>query len=195
MLQTRHDSRGRTTIRLVAAPNQTRGNVRLSRSRLHPPRPAALRHRPLQSGRRIVSGRRDAAEWLGARLRGERRDAQMCERRAACLQQLGEATKSIEQYKEILIHDAGNVEAIACVGNHFFYSDQPELAVKFYRSFGRFCFVDFDSRDLQTPAANGRQLAGAFFKRRLVLLLLSAARFDARLHRASARDGRRAKTR
>lgn len=29
--------------------------------------------------------------------------------------------------------EASNVEAIACVGNHFFYSDQPELAVKFYR--------------------------------------------------------------
>lgn len=48
-------------------------------------------------------------------------------------QQLGELTKSIDYYKEILVQEANNVEAIACVGNHFFYSDQPELAVKFYR--------------------------------------------------------------
>ncbi|KAI6190634.1 hypothetical protein M3Y97_00140000 [Aphelenchoides bicaudatus] len=48
-------------------------------------------------------------------------------------EQLGELIKSINYYKEVMIQEAINVEAIACVGNHFFYSDQPELAVPFYR--------------------------------------------------------------
>ena len=44
---------------------------------------------------------------------------------------------SIDYYKVILKHDASNVEAIACLGTNFFYTDQPEVALKFYRYFFR----------------------------------------------------------
>lgn len=36
-------------------------------------------------------------------------------------------------YKRVLVLDAGNVEAISCLAAHYFYSDQPEVALKFYR--------------------------------------------------------------
>ena len=37
------------------------------------------------------------------------------------------------QYKRVLTIDASNVEAIACLAANHFYSDQPELALRFYR--------------------------------------------------------------
>lgn len=36
-------------------------------------------------------------------------------------------------YKRVLLHDAANVEAVACLASHHFYGDQPEVALKFYR--------------------------------------------------------------
>lgn len=36
-------------------------------------------------------------------------------------------------YKKVLVLDASNVEAIACLGAHFFYSDQPEMSIRYYR--------------------------------------------------------------
>jgi len=46
---------------------------------------------------------------------------------------LGDAAKAAAQYKKVLTHDASNVEAIACMAANHFYSDQPELALRFYR--------------------------------------------------------------
>ena len=36
-------------------------------------------------------------------------------------------------YKDVLQQDNMNVEAIACIATHYFYTDQPEIALKFYR--------------------------------------------------------------
>ena len=36
-------------------------------------------------------------------------------------------------YKEVLHYDNMHVEAIACIGTNYFYTDQPEVALKFYR--------------------------------------------------------------
>uniref|UniRef100_A0A914CYQ0 Tetratricopeptide repeat protein 8 n=1 Tax=Acrobeloides nanus TaxID=290746 RepID=A0A914CYQ0_9BILA len=52
---------------------------------------------------------------------------------ARVYEQLGDINTSIDYYKVILKHDASNVEAIACLGTNFFYTDQPEVALKFYR--------------------------------------------------------------
>ena len=40
----------------------------------------------------------------------------------------------MDHYKEVLKADATNVEAIACIATNHFYSDQPEIALRFYRS-------------------------------------------------------------
>jgi tetratricopeptide repeat protein 8 len=36
-------------------------------------------------------------------------------------------------YREVLNSDSSNVEAVACIAANYFYSDQPEVALKFYR--------------------------------------------------------------
>ena len=36
-------------------------------------------------------------------------------------------------YKEVLHFDNMHVESIACIATNHFYSDQPEVALKFYR--------------------------------------------------------------
>ena len=41
--------------------------------------------------------------------------------------------KALPCYKKVLVLDAANVEAIACLGSHAFYSDQPEMAIRYYR--------------------------------------------------------------
>lgn len=40
---------------------------------------------------------------------------------------------ALAQYKRVLAIDASNVEAIACLAPNHFYSDQPELALRYYR--------------------------------------------------------------
>ncbi len=40
---------------------------------------------------------------------------------------------SVKYYKDILKEDATNMEAIACIGVNHFYSDQPDIALRFYR--------------------------------------------------------------
>ena len=52
---------------------------------------------------------------------------------ARVYEQLGEATKAVAMYKKVLVHDASNAEAIASLAAHHFYTDQPEIALKFYR--------------------------------------------------------------
>ena len=39
-----------------------------------------------------------------------------------------------EYYKDVLKEDNTHVEAIACIGSNHFYTDQPEIALRFYRS-------------------------------------------------------------
>lgn len=46
---------------------------------------------------------------------------------------LGNMTKSVTMYKQVLMSDQTNAEAIACVAAHLFYADQPELALRYYR--------------------------------------------------------------
>lgn len=46
---------------------------------------------------------------------------------------LGEMNNSIKFYRSIVIEDAINTEAIACIGLHHFYNNQPELALRYYR--------------------------------------------------------------
>ena len=41
--------------------------------------------------------------------------------------------KAVKFYKDIVIEDATHIEAIACIGMHHFYTDQPEVALRFYR--------------------------------------------------------------
>jgi tetratricopeptide repeat protein 8 len=42
-------------------------------------------------------------------------------------------TAAVAMYKNALHQDNMCVEAIACIATHYFYSDQPEIALKFYR--------------------------------------------------------------
>ena len=49
------------------------------------------------------------------------------------LQGLNESDNSVAFYKEILHQDNMNIEAIASIGTYYFYTDQPEIALKFYR--------------------------------------------------------------
>lgn len=40
---------------------------------------------------------------------------------------------SMALYKSVLNFDNCNFESIACIGSHHFYTDQPEIALKFYK--------------------------------------------------------------
>lgn len=53
---------------------------------------------------------------------------------------------------QVLAFDASNVEAIACLGAHYFYSDQPEIAIRFYR---RLLQVRLAHRPPPTPVPHG----------------------------------------
>jgi len=46
---------------------------------------------------------------------------------------LNESAQSILLYKNILNLDNCNFEAIACIGSEHFYTDQQEIALKFYK--------------------------------------------------------------
>lgn len=46
---------------------------------------------------------------------------------------LNDQDKAISFYKRVLVLDASNIESIACLGAHFFYSDQPEMSIRYYR--------------------------------------------------------------
>lgn len=52
---------------------------------------------------------------------------------ANCVQEMGNISAASEHYKEVLKQDNTHVEAIACIGSNHFYSDQPEIALRFYR--------------------------------------------------------------
>lgn len=42
---------------------------------------------------------------------------------------------SVKYYRDILELDATDMESIACIGLYHFYSDQPEVALRYYRYF------------------------------------------------------------
>lgn len=48
-------------------------------------------------------------------------------------QEMNNITSATEYYKEVLKQDNTHVEAIACIGSNHFYTDQPEIALRFYR--------------------------------------------------------------
>ncbi|VDK68413.1 unnamed protein product [Onchocerca ochengi] len=46
---------------------------------------------------------------------------------------LGDVENCIKAYKLVLEQDPTNVEAIACIATNYFYNDQPEIALRYYR--------------------------------------------------------------
>jgi len=51
---------------------------------------------------------------------------------------------SVKYYRDILELDATDMESIACIGLHHFYSDQPEVALRYYRLLHNFMnFVQY----------------------------------------------------
>ena len=50
---------------------------------------------------------------------------------------LNDVEASLALYRKVLHLDASNVEAMACMAAHHFYTDQPEVALRFYR-----CVID-----------------------------------------------------
>lgn len=46
---------------------------------------------------------------------------------------LMDSPTSVKYYRSVVIEDAMNVEAIACIGVYHFYNNQPELALRYYR--------------------------------------------------------------
>ena len=49
------------------------------------------------------------------------------------LKALNNTDESISYYREVLKSDSTSVEAIASIATHHFYSDQPEIALSYYR--------------------------------------------------------------
>lgn len=52
---------------------------------------------------------------------------------------LNNMSMSMKYYKMIAQEDASHTEAIASIGMHHFYNDQPELALRYYRCTHRIC--------------------------------------------------------
>ncbi len=61
------------------------------------------------------------------------RDPQFAVGAARIYEALGDLTRSLATYKHVLTLDQSNIEAVSCLAAHYFYSDQPELALRFYR--------------------------------------------------------------
>ncbi|XP_061853884.1 tetratricopeptide repeat protein 8 isoform X1 [Colius striatus] len=52
---------------------------------------------------------------------------------ARIYEEMNDISSAAEYYKDVLKQDNTHVEAIACIGSNHFYSDQPEIALRFYR--------------------------------------------------------------
>ena len=48
-------------------------------------------------------------------------------------QGLNDLKSAVAEYKNALHQDNMCIEAIACIATHHFYSDQPEIALNYYR--------------------------------------------------------------
>lgn len=46
---------------------------------------------------------------------------------------MNDMDNAVKFYKDVLNYDSMYVEAIACIATNHFYTDQPEVALKFYR--------------------------------------------------------------
>lgn len=46
---------------------------------------------------------------------------------------LNDSLKSVSFYKKILVLDNSSIESIASLASYHFYTDQPEIALRFYR--------------------------------------------------------------
>lgn len=53
---------------------------------------------------------------------------------AMLTQEMNNISSATEYYRDVLKQDNTHVEAIACIGSNHFYTDQPEIALRFYRS-------------------------------------------------------------
>lgn len=53
---------------------------------------------------------------------------------AISTQEMNNISSATEYYRDVLKQDNTHVEAIACIGSNHFYTDQPEIALRFYRS-------------------------------------------------------------
>lgn len=53
--------------------------------------------------------------------------------RYSYLQGMNDMDNAVKFYKDVLYYDSMYVEAIACIATNHFYTDQPEVALKFYR--------------------------------------------------------------
>ena len=49
------------------------------------------------------------------------------------LKGLNDSEQSVNCYRQVLQCDSTCVEAIACIATDYFYSDQPEIALSYYR--------------------------------------------------------------
>ena len=47
--------------------------------------------------------------------------------------QLNDVSQAVSIYRQVLSFDSSNVEAISCLASNYFYTDQPELALRLYR--------------------------------------------------------------
>ncbi|XP_036706904.1 tetratricopeptide repeat protein 8-like isoform X2 [Balaenoptera musculus] len=54
---------------------------------------------------------------------------------ARIYEEMNNISSTTEYHKEVLKQDNTQVEATACIGSNHFYSDQPEVALRFYRRF------------------------------------------------------------
>ena len=52
---------------------------------------------------------------------------------------LNDPENAITFYKKVLVLDASNIESIACLGAHFFYAEQPEISIRYYRRWVGIC--------------------------------------------------------
>ncbi|XP_050313674.1 tetratricopeptide repeat protein 8 [Anthonomus grandis grandis] len=60
-------------------------------------------------------------------------DVSLMTEQARISEALNESQTSVKLYRSIVIEDAMNTEAIACIGMYHFYNNQPELALRYYR--------------------------------------------------------------
>lgn len=46
---------------------------------------------------------------------------------------MNDMSNAVKCYKDVLKHDSTHIEALACIASHHFYTDQPEIALRYYR--------------------------------------------------------------
>ncbi|XP_026867437.2 tetratricopeptide repeat protein 8 isoform X3 [Electrophorus electricus] len=59
-------------------------------------------------------------------------------------EEMNNITSATEYYKDVLKQDNTHVEAIACIGSNHFYTDQPEIALRFFRRLLQMALISSD---------------------------------------------------